>query len=181
MNVAGPQDPAAEEKSGEDPGSYDPPGDLRSSPEGPRLALESQTWTVEPRCQSSRKSGALQCRRPDCGTQVAGGSAAGALGEQREIMWKPTRGAGVRRPHFSGAILRGPSCVLPPAGDRGASGKSLHRAAAAGSGLTPMVKYEWRMGPLGTQPRAWDHEACLRPAQRLQWRLPPRGQSPSPR
>lgn len=85
---------------------------------------------MEPRCQSSRKPGALQCRRPDCGTQVAGGSAAGALGEQREINVETY--AGCRGAPASALRCHPPGALLRPSSSRGS--RRLREVAALGGG-----------------------------------------------
>lgn len=85
---------------------------------------------MEPRCQSSRKPGALQCRSPDCGTQVAGGSAAGALGEQREINVETY--AGCRGAAASALRCHPPGALLRPSSSRGS--RRLREVAAQGGG-----------------------------------------------
>lgn len=164
MNVAGPKDPPSStflypcalqgsKPRKKSPGkTLDPmtrPGTSVAALRGPRLALESQTWTVEPRCQSSRKPGALQCRRPDCGTQVAGGSAAGALGEQREINVETY--AGCRGAAASPLRCHPPGALLRPSSSRGS--RRLREVAAQGGGRRerPDAGGEVRMedGPVG--------------------------------
>lgn len=114
----------------------------RSQPWGTLLALQPQRWAVESRCQSSQKPGALQCRRPDCGTPAAGGLRR-AEGDKDGNL----RGAA------AASALRchppGPGCALPPAG----GWRRLREVAAQGGGRknAPDAGGDARMedGPVG--------------------------------
>lgn len=141
--------------------------DPRTLPGTSVAALGDPCWRCSPSVgQWSPDVNHLRNPEPsNAGAQIVERRLREASEEPREI--KMETYAELRRPQLSGAILRGPAAPFLQPGDRGASGKSLHRAAAGRTLQTLVVMHEWRMDPLGTEPLA-RRPRGLRAAQWLQ-------------